>query len=107
MSRSAHKVKEIPKKRLPSRGVGVKEVEPEEKDFNPAVIPVPQVIPEAEVEHVEEKPSPLFQQKPIMDLIYLYLQEMDERDLFTATEEVEKARVVQECGMNFGAEFEL
>jgi len=44
----------------------------------------------------EEKRESLFEQKPSQDLLSLYLQEMDERSLFTPEEEVEKARQVQE-----------
>ncbi len=41
------------------------------------------------------KPS-YYKQKPLSDLLALYLQEMDERSLFTPQEEVENAREVQE-----------
>jgi len=49
----------------------------------------------ARAEAKEAKVS-LFKQKPLFDLLALYLQEMDERGLFTPEEEVEKARGVQE-----------
>jgi len=50
---------------------------------------------EPQTEPNEEKVS-FFKQKPNSDLLALYLQEMDERELFTPEEEIEKAREVQE-----------
>jgi len=54
--------------------------------------------PEGEVlsEPEQEEEQSLFEQKPSQDLLSLYLQEMDERSLFTPEEEVKKARQVQE-----------
>jgi len=54
--------------------------------------------PEGEVlsEPEREEEQSLFEQKPSQDLLSLYLQEMDERSLFTPEEEVKKARQVQE-----------
>jgi len=59
-------------------------------NFMPMVVPNPITKPA-----VPYKPIGFFDQKPFMDLIYIYLQEMDERSLFTGDEEVEKAQQVQ------------
>ena len=57
---------------------------------------MPMVVPNLPTKRLAPyKPIGLFDQKPFMDLIYIYLQEMDERSLFTGEEEVEKARQVQ------------
>jgi RNA polymerase sigma factor (sigma-70 family) len=70
--------------------VMVEELEPQKGQFIPAVAPAPVPKPVAHY-----KPFGLFDQKPLVDLIYIYLQEMDERSLFTGTQEVEKAQQVQ------------
>lgn len=54
-----------------------------------------EVDEESNPELNDEKPG-FFKQKPVEDLLALYLQEMDERELFTPEEEIEKAREVQE-----------
>jgi len=100
MNRSLHKAKEdTEEKAVREESVSIPVAE--EPGFRPVATPrvVPREEPEvAAMEAPERKPAPsqFFEQKPLMDLIYLYLQEMDERDLFTADQEVEKARVVQE-----------
>jgi len=92
MARNANK-KELREAR---HGEGLELVkEPDARDRSLAALAVPEKEPEL-MEDAGEKPSPLFEQKPMADLIYVYLQEMDERDLFTPDEEVEKARQVQE-----------
>lgn len=92
MPRTMHKIKQNPEIKV-LQNLALAENEPENQEHG-AVPTVP--APEVGDEVSENKFSSFFEQKPYTDLIYLYLQEMDERELFTASEEVEKARAVQE-----------
>ena len=92
MARTIHKLKENSEAKF-FRNLALAEKESEDQRLTPES-PIPVPAPE-EAEPIV-RPSSLFEQKPFLDLIYLYLQEMDERDLFSAGEEVEKARGVQE-----------
>ncbi len=77
----------------------VNEEEPWEKEMPEALEEELKEIQQKAVvrEEPEEEIKPIyFKQKPLADLLALYLQEMDERDLFTPAEEVENAREVQE-----------
>ena len=91
MARSLHKVKEEPEVKVLPGMMEVPEAELDEK----ALAAAPIIEKEPEVEPEVERTAGFYEQKPLMDLIYVYLQEMDERDLFTPNEEVERAREVQ------------